>query len=435
MSRLSGLLTAPPLRQTTVRTAYRDVAVLPYCYGTVTITPIPYSDDNRQVQLADHPIDSVISVIKGKDKYTAYNHVNTTDETGHAIALLDMFDPWESGEDLIVKLRGRWNTVTGDLMTNPADVLYDMAQMSGYDMTYNAIDNFRVDAMIGHMTVNGVLDDSYNRTIDAMRDVCGSCGAIVNTGLPGFAAVWPIDTDILPTWAEFGTLNTTDLSSDASADDIVTVVRAEFDYDHAAQKYLQSIVLEVDDPDIIGRYGRKEKQISLMWCGNARQAESVAKKQLQYYSRPLWTMDFTSHIVDQDIPPGVAVTVSHVLSPLSGTHAVSASTVNIETGLTKVSIESPVGTAPETTVVSLGAAMADITATVTHSTIPGEVTITALDANKTPIESAYITLDTVTKIADINGKATFTAAPGLHYVKIDDRQGGVTEIFDFEVTQ
>ncbi len=436
MTNFSGLLSPPPLRQTTIRTSYREVAALPYCYGTVTITPIPYSEDGRKVQLADHAIDSVISVIKGEKKYTAYNLVNTTDETGHPVALLDMFDAWESGEELAVKIRGRLNTVTGDLMTNPADVLYDLAQLSGYEaVSYASLDGFRVDAMKLGLQVNGVLDDSYSRMLDVMREVCESCGAVVNTGLAGFAELWPIDTGLLPIWAEFGNLNMTDVSSSADADNLVTVVRAEFDFDHSENKYRQSIVLEIDDTDIIERYGRIEKHLGLVWCNTAKQAEAVSKKHLQQFGRPLWNMNFASHVTDQDIPPGVAVTVSHPHSPITGTHAVSASTINIETGLTKLSIDAAVGTAPATTVVSVGAVMADISATVTHSTIPGEVTITALDANKKPIESAWITLDSMTLVADINGVATFTAAPGTHYLKIDDRQGGIQEFLNFQVTQ
>ena len=88
-----------PLRTSTVWGGWRDVRVLPWGWGVVTITPIQYSDDQREFFLLDHPIAGVDEVKRDDVATQAFSWSNGVDSTGQAVSFLELAEPLADGEE------------------------------------------------------------------------------------------------------------------------------------------------------------------------------------------------------------------------------------------------------------------------------------------------------------------------------------------------
>ena len=96
-----------PLRTSAVWGGWRDVRVLPWVWGHVTLTPLQYSDDQRVFFLADHPVQGVDEVKRDDVATDAWAFYNGVDSTGRAVAFVELAMPLAEGERLAVRLRGR----------------------------------------------------------------------------------------------------------------------------------------------------------------------------------------------------------------------------------------------------------------------------------------------------------------------------------------
>jgi len=115
-----------PLRTSAVWGGWRDVRVLPWVWGHVTLTPLQYSDDQRVFFVADHPIQGVDEVKRDDVATDAWAFYNGVDSTGRAVAFVELAMPLAEGERLAVRLRGRMHPDTGRLLQTPAEILHDV---------------------------------------------------------------------------------------------------------------------------------------------------------------------------------------------------------------------------------------------------------------------------------------------------------------------
>ena len=181
-----------PLRLSCVWGEYKTVKAIPHLYGTVSVAPIPYDANYKQFVVADHPIQSVQEVYVNDIKSSSYEFINTSDNTGHAIALITFVDSKETDDDIRVVCTGKLHPITGGLLLNPAEVLWDiLANISGLEIVESDLADFRDSCyQLGIESHGGVID--ANKTIRSQIDeVMASVGGIWSGGMDGIAKVYP----------------------------------------------------------------------------------------------------------------------------------------------------------------------------------------------------------------------------------------------------
>ncbi len=189
------LLTLPdkvPLRTTAVWGEFAELGALPWVWGRRDIQPVPYDRTGRWYLVADHVCAGLDRVERAGVVTTAPRLTNTTDRTGHAVALLDLGTPLRLGESLRVWVRGRLHPRTGALITNPADLLWDLlANLCGLDIQPARLDDFRAECAAAGLEASGVLSDSSQTVRSALDDICNSVGAIWSLRRQGIARLYP----------------------------------------------------------------------------------------------------------------------------------------------------------------------------------------------------------------------------------------------------
>lgn len=182
-----------PLRNSTAWGQFVSPVPLPVGYGRITITPIPYDNTGRLFFLLDHAIQAVDGVARDGAADTQYTLENTIDGEGHAVSLLRLARPAAANETLAVSLRGKMHPDTGELLTNPADILWDLlANLCGLPVGYGDLDAFRSRCRSIGIELSGVVA-SDTVTIRAQIDeIMASCGGVWSGGMPGIARVYPV---------------------------------------------------------------------------------------------------------------------------------------------------------------------------------------------------------------------------------------------------
>jgi hypothetical protein len=182
-----------PLRNSTVWGQFVSPVPLPVGYGRITITPIPYDNTGRMFFLLDHAIQAVESLTRDDVADTQYTLENTTDDEGHAISLLQLAKPATTSEALTVVLRGKMHPDTGELLANPADILWDLlANLCNLPVEYGDLDAFRSECRDIGIEQHGLLE-SDTVTIRAQVDeIMASCGGVWSGGMPGIARIYPV---------------------------------------------------------------------------------------------------------------------------------------------------------------------------------------------------------------------------------------------------
>lgn len=183
-----------PLRNTTVWGKFKDVQTIPYVYGCVSLAPVAYDDKGKLFVLADHPIESVDEVQIDNSLTLNWVFRNTVDSTGVGIALLELGEELESGAFLSVQVRGKIHPEFGNLLTNPADIVWDiLANICGAVIEYGDLDQFRVECAQYGITINGMLDNEERSARGQIDLIMDSIGAIWSGGMPSLARIYPVE--------------------------------------------------------------------------------------------------------------------------------------------------------------------------------------------------------------------------------------------------
>ena len=181
-----------PLRDSTAWGRYVSPVALPVGYGRVTIAPIPYDNGGRVFFLLDHAIQAVERVTRDDVDDTRFTLENTTDGDGHAVSLLRLAIPAAGGEKIAVTLRGRMNPDTGELLLNPADILWDLlANLCGLPVAYGDLDALRAQCRESGMELHGVLESGEVTIRVQIDEIMASCGGVWSGGMPGIARLYP----------------------------------------------------------------------------------------------------------------------------------------------------------------------------------------------------------------------------------------------------
>lgn len=406
-----------PLRSSSVWGEYAEPVALPHGYGRITVAPVQYSQDRRRWMLLDHPIQGVDAVTRDDVATSAWSWANTLDASGHALAVLDLAEPLAEGERLAVTLRGKMHTSSGRLLTRPDEIVWDvLANVCGMPLALADLDGFRVET--DQIELAGVIDD-VTRTARAQIDlILASVGAAWSAAMPGLAIAWPpVGTTSDPD-ATVGPLDAEGLVARTQRDSMATVLRVLHDYDWAAQKHRQA--LQIEAPEAIERYGRIEREIDAGWLHSARQANLLAERLLSWMARPIWSISWGG---DQATPlnPGDWIDMAHPASPVTGTHRLIVSDLDMDRGRVAMAIQAPVGPAPVLSAARLSAAFSPyIQAGAAVVYQDGLATFTILDDLGHALAGATVTLDGgERRISDNAGRAQFACARGAHDLLVE----------------
>jgi hypothetical protein len=175
-----------PLRNTTIWGSFKNVQTIPHVYGRVRLAPIPYDEAGKLFVMADHGIQGVDEVQIDDETIYTWKFKNTLDSSDSPVAMLELAESLASGSSLIALVRGKVHSLTGALLVNPADILWDiLANIVGASVTYATLDKFRVECALYGIEIGGLLDDR-ERSVKAQLDlITKSIGAIWSGGMPG----------------------------------------------------------------------------------------------------------------------------------------------------------------------------------------------------------------------------------------------------------
>lgn len=406
-----------PLRTSAVWGGWRDVRVLPWAWGSVTLAPIQYSDDQRVYLLADHPIAGVDEVQRDDVPTLAYEWRNGVDSTGRAVAFLELAQPLAEGERLAVTLRGRMHPSTGTLLQTPAEILYDLlANLAKAPVQWPDLDDYRTET--AHLRLGGVLADNTITIRAAVDQLMQSAGGAWAAAMPGIAITWPPAPDAAAPALRVDQLSAQDLQAATAAQGICTVIRVLYDYDHAATRYRRAIQLRA--PDAVREFGELELEWPAPWLRSPRHAEQLGQRMLAWLARPRWRVTWQQPAA-ADVATGAWVDLAHPLSPLQGRHRLVGADLDLAAASVACAVEAPVGDAPAVETMRLSSAFDPVIQPgVTVDVAGSEIIFTARDEQGRPLAGARITLNGgAQRVADSAGRVSFPVVRGRHVLLIE----------------
>lgn len=416
----STLLSPVPLRKTSAWASYDEVVPLFHAYGTVTVEPIKYRQDGRAWFCGEGPIFGPLTVtVDGSEVLQSnYRFSNATDSAGHTIGLLEL--PTAPKDSITVKLIGKLDPVDGSVMTNPAVILHDfLYRICGFSVSRAQVDNFRVACNNAGIEFAGVLSDATSTIRSQADELATNAGAVWSIGMPGIAALFPL----LTAPATVASFAESDLSiftqpepgGDLTSDNIKTALIVDYAWDHVNDKATKSLRLTSAASE---KYGEIEDSISLSWIQNANTALSIGQRLLAYRSRPVNEFKFGIDFSRRDISPGQWISVSHPYNATDGSMFVTNAELDPETQEGTVTAVASYGSTPAISIDRVSSQFDPIEQSLIVKFGNGFATITARDEDGAALPGALITLDSVTRRADVRGQAVFQTQPGLHTLRI-----------------
>lgn len=405
-----------PLRTSAVWGGWRDIRTLPWGYGRITVAPIQYGADQRMFVLLDHPIAGVDVVKRDGVETPAYAWRNGLDSTGRAVAFLELAEALADGEQLAVTLRGRLHPDTGRPIETPAEILWDvMTNLAGMDVTWSDLDDYRAET--AGLTLGGLIDNAdatIRATIDSLLQ---STGSAWSAAMPGIAHLWPSAADPSAPAYQVTPLTAESPTATCQHDDIYTVLRVLYDYDHAAGRASRAV--QIESPDAIREYGRIEMEWNAGWLRSPRHAEELGHRILQAIARPRWRITWSQPLTD--IAPGDWADLQHPLLPVSGRHRLSEAEQNFSGQSITCMVDAAAGDTPETVTGQLSSAFDPlIQAGITVEIAQNEIIFTARGDTGKPLPGAKVTLDGgIHRVADQNGRVSFPTVRGRHVLLVE----------------
>lgn len=422
MSLLMPLSRTVPLRDTTAWGRFASVRPLPRVYGRATLEAVPHDDTGLVFLVADHPVAGIESVSREGTPVTAYRLRHEPDVTGKTIALLELQTALQIGkESLTVTLDGLLHPVTGQPMTNPADVVWDLLQWA----TGRTIDRGRFALWSAACQREGIeahgVVINASETIRALLDaIADSTGALWSGAMPGFGRLLPeLDRAGIPLSIPRAAISS--VSSEAGLDGIATMVTVRFGYDWAAGDYTGSVTYHA--PEAVKRFGSVERGIEAPWCPTPRQAARLAEAHCKRLSGARWTTTLDGDRSLAGIDPGELVSTAHPTLP--GGSVAPALVTGIdrdhETGAMTLVLDHPAAPAEAVKLSGWSGRFTPQTPAGTKVVIgQGTITLTIADDAGKPLSGAVAVLDgTKTAIADASGRVAFSGVKaGKHTIEI-----------------
>lgn len=336
------------LRNSTVWQNYARVKTLIRPYGTVRLKPVQYGNTGRKWLVGDFQIQAVLGVyIRGALEATFEWH-NDIDSNGIPIAFV-FLNRSVSEEDIEVVVQGRIHPITGLLMTNPADVIWDILTLFRSDLDLTAVDDYRRECTEFGLEANGVLKDHTETGRTILDEIAVSFGSVWSGGISSYFRLYPRETtpDYEPVLTYFNKENIYQVSGIADHIDLYTVLRIRYDYNFATGE--PQSVLQLEAPEQAksvekGGYGRIVKELDFKWVNSTKQAIETGTRLLQYMARPHWKPSWKS---TRETKSGNYVNFEYPTIPKSGNVMILSSVLPANRPENTYGCEFPMGPIPE----------------------------------------------------------------------------------------
>jgi hypothetical protein len=421
-----------PLRTTAALGGFRDAAVIPHRYGPTGGTALQFNAGRTIFIWADHACLAVDEVTIGGADPGGWVWRNDVDASGHPVCLVEFSSPVDEGASVLVRGRGKMDAVTGALLTNPADVLFDvLVAIGGANLPAARFDAFRVEAANAGLTVGGSLTAADTGQTVA-RALCASLGARYSPDAVSVAFLDPGGAP-RPAQAVLGRSPQT-VTRSASAADLANSLTLQYGHEDGQPRE----VLTVECPDLVARNGRKTASpIDAPWIGDSRTALDVATRLLAQAARPAWLVT-VGDIAKRALRVGDTIGLAVSTGLPAGPYRVLTRETNTDTDSTSITLSVPVGDVPAIALTSQASQydpnqysgvtvdtqgsdkvfhLYDVDTTVTPPVIRGD------------LANAAVKIDTdlsITRYTDATGRVSFPASlatPGPHTIYITAADG------------
>lgn len=376
-----------PLRTASDWPAFETNDVLPHVYGRCTVGVVRYQKEANVWLVADHACAGIDGVRQDAVAYSSYLVHQETDPTGHAVTLIETQDSSDDPGVWAVTVRGKMHQTTGELLEWPHQVLWDvLANIAGYDITLDDLDELRVAVQSAGLRCGGRVDEAGVSIQSWIDRICQGCGLAWHPDMAGIAMLWPSAPEASP-WRRVTRQAAPDLAPVADSSASANICRLRYGYDWASKAYARSATLRASTaPGTAERPGN----LDLGWIHAPAQALARADAWLGYWARSVW-------LASADLPSGTlalgqSAAVDHPYSPVE-----VALCVGRELGETtdRVTLQAPYGDAPEISIGDYGErGYVDLGLGAIVETQADKVAILIRDTDGTPMPAGVkVTLD------------------------------------------
>lgn len=412
-----------PLISTTQMAGYREEKSIPMVYGTVTLSPVAADSGGAEWIAAGHPVEAIEAVFVDNAQISGWTWKNKTvavKPDAVTMATITLNTPLQANEKLTCRVRGKRHPITGGLIQNPADIVWDILKnVCGIAIDYSELDRFRTEMITANIKLSGVIaagDKTIRSTVD---EIMSACGAIWSGQAPGIALQY-LGAPEEPAAAVIPAEDITGITVQCAMRDIATALKLTFAQDYGQVQPGKTAIFE--SKNAIKQYGRTQTELDLPWLTASRNAVELGVNYLQWKSTPQWSIEIETGGDHQEITPGQWITVNHPHIPGGTVTAICTGVeLDIVSGKISLTLSKPADSINSATLSSLSVAF-------DPQTLPGpsvqfangRATITFTDDKGAPLSGAKVTMDgSQTKITDKAGKATFTCTRGTHHIKVE----------------
>lgn len=394
-----------PIRSTADLREFRDPAPVPRRYGRAVPGQLLQLGPQRTRWLwADHASAGIRSVTADGLPLSGWSWRNTTDANGRAITIVETVEPIEDGVQLIATGDGALDPVSGVLMTNPADVVYDLAVLAGLPISRGTLHRFRGDCIARGIEISGSVDGGTLQAV--VQSIADSIHAVFSREHPDLLILLP------STAAVSGTLSAADITRlSGDGGDIATRLLVRYAIEETGPRRS----LEVRATALELQHGIRQREITLDWVRDPRVAADVATRKLGDLARPSYSLGYSEQ--RRHWQPGELAAVADPRIGLSGTGIVESVNGRAPT------VRAYLGSAPAITLGTLAEAYTPESyagATVTAEGDQRVIRIVAPDGR--PIVGGRCTLDGAhVRTTDGAGRVSWPTAlmtPGPHTIDV-----------------
>lgn len=413
-----------PLRRTTVWGGYKVDEVIPIRIGETSGRLTQYDQERRTFVWSDASCETVARITSNGQDMSGWQFRNGLDKTNHPVCFVIFDQPVDENVELVAYGKGMPHPLTGELMTNPADVIwYFLTFVVGNPVSYDSLGDFRTECRRLNIQVHGSFYRDNVTIQSEIRDISQSIGAVFCASSPGMLRIFPQPT---PKPSLFTITDQYGLSVEGGRKQVVNDLTVNFAYDNGTPK--ESIQLEV--PTSIARYGRLPRVINATWINSGTLAFNMGVRLLTQLSRIQWTA--TAKDVDRVLGVGDFITLNNQVVDDSEDHMVLSSNLNIASGKSEIRFSIPLGQPGSVKLVRQSIAFSvNVYASATVTTVGTERVLTLKNDDGTPMVGAQVTLDGLyTRTTDSAGRVTFPAdimPLGEHQLRIVTLEGQVLE--------
>lgn len=395
-----------PIRTTADLGTFRDVEPVAWRYGrNVSGALVSIDSTRKRFVWADHPCQAIRSLTTSDgEPGPAFEMRNQPDSTGRPICVVLTAEQVEDGVELIAVGDGAMDAASGDLLTNPADIVRDIINKSGRTISKGQLARFRRDCLARGLELSNSISGGTLQA--AVESIAASVHAVFARSHRELLRLLPI------TGAVAGTLDARYLEGRTSdSDDIATRLLVRY----ALEDGKPRASLEVRATAVELAHGIRPKTITLDWIQDDRSAADVGERKLQDDARPSYKLTYSA--VQRQWTPGETATVSDPGLGLSGTALVESVNGFAPTARLRI------GNAPTVALAALSAAYVPepISLGSTSLTNGGRM-FTFNDSDGRPAVGARCTLDGgVTRVTDGTGTVSFPDSllrPGPHTIVV-----------------